>query len=103
MTKIDCNVVSCSYNEDHSCRRHGIDVMGEDAKMSCDTSCGSFTKHATQKASNMACSNCKDTDIHCDATKCKFNEKRKCTAESIGISGGHADSVRETECASFVC
>ena len=22
---------------------------------------------------------------------------------SIGISGGHADSVRETECASFVC
>ena len=33
----------------------------------------------------------------------KSGEDHACHAGHIGISGGHADSSRETECGSFVC
>ena len=45
----------------------------------------------------------KDTTVSCEACECKFNEDHACHAGHIGISGGHADSSRETECGSFVC
>ena len=86
MTKLDCNVVNCSYNEDNCCRREDIHVEGMKAKMPSETSCGSF-------AANVAC----------DATECKFNREKACSASHIGISGGHADSCKETECGSFEC
>ena len=34
MTKLDCNVVNCSYNADNCCRRTDIQVEGTQAKLS---------------------------------------------------------------------
>ena len=42
MTKLDCNVVNCSYNESNCCRREDIQVEGMQAKTPSETSCGSF-------------------------------------------------------------
>ena len=42
MTKLDCNVVNCSYNADNCCRRTDIQVEGTQAKTSSETCCGSF-------------------------------------------------------------
>ena len=47
MTKLDCNVVNCSYNEDNCCRREDIHVEGMKAKMPSETSCGSFAQEAS--------------------------------------------------------
>lgn len=33
MTKLDCNVVNCSYNADNCCRRTDIQVEGTQAKL----------------------------------------------------------------------
>lgn len=103
MTKLDCNVVNCSYNKDACCVRKNIEVEGEAARFASETCCGSFE----QKRGN--CCSCdiaeqvsKDTDVSCDAIECRFNKSHKCSANHIGISGRHADSMRETECASFI-
>ena len=80
MTKLDCNVVSCSYNDDNCCTK--------------GCGCGSNCHKEGAK---------KETAVACEATECKFNSQKQCSANHIGIAGGHADSCRETECGSFVC
>lgn len=101
MTKLDCNVVNCSYNADNCCRRTDIQVEGTQAKTSSETCCGSFAPKGS------GCQSChttdvkKDTTVSCEACECKFNEDHACHAGHIGISGGHADSSRETECGSL--
>ena len=52
MTKLDCNVVNCSYNEDNCCRREDIHVEGMKAKMPSETSCGSFAARGCGCATN---------------------------------------------------
>lgn len=104
MTKLDCNVVNCAYNENNCCRRSGIDVQGMDAKVASETSCGSFSAKGSECTVNSnSCCACKETEVKCEAVECKYNDSYRCSAKHIGISGGHADNVRETECASFVC
>lgn len=104
MTKLDCNVVNCFYNENNNCKRTDIHVEGNRAKTPSETSCGSFTPRGSGNATNACgCKSSKETNVLCDACDCKFNEERKCSASHIGISGGHADSSRETECGSFQC
>lgn len=101
MTKLDCNVVNCSYNADNCCRRTDIQVEGTQAKTSSETCCGSFAPKGC------GCQSChttdvkKDTTVSCEACECKFNEDHACHAGHIGISGGHADSSRETSAAAL--
>lgn len=104
MTRLDCNVVNCAFNNNNCCRRSEIDVQGRDAKMASETSCGSFSAKGCEctVANSNGCG-CKETEVKCEATECKYNGSHRCMATHIGISGGHADCVRETECASFAC
>lgn len=101
MTKLDCNVVSCSYNEDNCCRRADIQVEGTDARTPSETSCGSFEPRGCGCAKNETGVPAKATAVACEAVECRFNREKKCSADHIGIAGGHADSFRETECGSF--
>ena len=104
MTKLDCNVVSCSYNDDNCCSRQDILVEGTQAKTSSETCCGSFAPKGCGCGSNCHKDGAKkETAVACEATECKFNSQKQCSAKHIGIAGGHADSCRETECGSFVC
>ena len=102
-TKLDCNVEHCAYNADHCCKRTDIEVKGENAKVSADTSCGSFAPSGKAKNLVNACGCAKqDTQVHCDAVECMYNSDRMCHANHIGISGREADTMQDTECASFV-
>lgn len=103
MTILDCNVVGCAYNLDNSCKRRDIMVVGHEAKTSSETSCGSFAARGCGCATNSAADLRKDTDVTCEAVECIYNESKRCSAKHIGIDGGHADKLRETECGSFVC
>ena len=114
MTKLDCNVVNCSYNESNCCRREDIQastcgrsaamqVEGMQAKTPSETSCGSFAAKGCGCATNKMGEPEKDTNVACEATECKFNREKACCASHIGIAGGHADTSRETECGSFEC
>ena len=101
MTVLDCNVVNCTYNEDNCCRRQDVHVEGTQAKTPSETRCGSFAPKGCGCGTNSVGAPEKATNVLCEAVECKFNESKNCAAQHIGIAGGHADSVRETECGSF--
>ena len=42
MTKLDCSVNGCAYNDDNCCKLREIDVKGHEAKKSSETMCASF-------------------------------------------------------------
>ena len=100
MTKLDCSVVNCTYNENHCCSRDDIFVEGENANTPSETCCGDFKACGTGASNTTKCA-CKATEVKCGAKNCKYNESGKCAAGHIGIVGGHADRNRETECSTF--
>ncbi len=103
MTKLDCSVTGCVYNEDRCCCKGDIIVEGSEAKENSGTCCGSFKEKGSSSASNAVKNMSKDIDVSCEACHCKYNENKKCAAEHIGIAGGNACTCAETECASFEC
>ena len=105
MAYLDCNVKSCSYNnEDGCCCKENIKVEGRSAKEAHSTCCGSFKDRGNSSAfCNALRSASKETDVRCEAKHCRFNKNEKCQASHIGISGAGACTCGETECASFEC
>lgn len=104
MTKLDCNVTKCSYNEENCCRRNAIDVQGKDAHYSSETCCGSFsTKGCDDSCKNSIDGVYKETVVRCNAVECVYNKDKHCSANHIGITGRNADSEIETECETFAC
>lgn len=101
MTRLDCSVEKCAYNEDNSCRLREIDVKGHEATISSETKCGSFADKACDCAKNTAGCTCKETDVRCDAVGCKFNDHYNCSANHIGIATNCSSHGCETECSSF--
>ena len=102
MTNLDCDVINCVYNKDASCVRKNIEVEGDSARFASETCCGSFEQRRSGCSTcNSTQEVCKDTDVTCEAVECRFNKSKKCSANHIGISGRHADNMRETECARF--
>lgn len=102
MTRLDCNVIGCTYNEDNCCKRNEIRVAGEDAVRSSETCCDSFFPRGSGSASNSFGTPEKNTEVSCDALECVYNHRNNCRANHIGISGSLADSRGGTECASFM-
>lgn len=104
MTRLDCNVVSCSYNENKLCKRDNITVGGMEAKKPSETVCESFYLRGTNTMTNLDGKGPKEeTNIACHAVTCVYNENKKCTAKQIQIAGVKAMSSGETECGTFEC
>ena len=101
MPKLDCSATSCTYNKDKLCAKGDILVGGFDAQNPSETSCNSFIGAGRDCYCNSSASGKEKIAVACEAINCVFNENRSCTAEHIGISGNHAHSSSETECASF--
>ena len=89
MTILKCSATTCAYNEDMLCSRGEINVMGDSAKSSEETSCGSFR--------------CETIQIDCKAHNCTYNENCKCTAAAIDVAGSGAKVCSETKCDTFEC
>ena len=104
MTILKCSATTCVYNEDMLCSKGEINVMGDSAKSSEETSCGSF-REKSQGAMNSAKNSCgcETIQIDCKAHNCTYNENCKCTAAAIDVAGSGAKVCSETKCDTFEC
>lgn len=102
MTKLECTVMNCFYNENKYCGKGDIMVDGQDARTSGSTCCASF-KERKDAPSNAVCRPKKEIQVECRVCSCIHNKDKKCAAEQIGISGNNACDCKETECVTFVC
>ena len=103
MAILGCNVNSCTHNEDNCCCLNSIHVQGNSAEKCDDTCCGSFYEAKKDTTKNSAETPKETLSISCEATKCVFNDNKKCSADHISISGVCASDACETVCASFRC
>lgn len=103
MTKLDCSVLNCFYNEDRYCSKGDIMVGGKDATESRSTCCESFRERKEDGAANAVCHPKKEIEVDCKACNCVYNKECKCSADRIGIGGNNACDCKETECKTFTC
>lgn len=104
MTKLDCSVVGCVYNNNRRCRRENITVGGHEASKPSETACKSFSPKGTNTLTSMAIGGPKESlNVACDAVTCRYNNNKKCAAEQIQIAGIKAVTNGETECGTFQC
>ena len=104
MTKLDCNVVTCTYNSNKKCKRDNITVAGNEAIKPSETACESFYPRGTNTMTNLDNDGPKTAlNVACKAVTCVYNKDKKCSAEHILIGGTHAVATGETECGTFQC
>ena len=104
MTRLDCNVVSCSYNENRLCKRENITVGGKEAHKPSETVCESFCPRGTNTMTNLDSKGpSAETNIACNVVTCMYNKNQKCAADHIQIAGQKAVTLGETECGTFQC
>ena len=103
MTQLNCSVRSCNYQKDDCCCRGSIMIEGAHADRHNETCCGSFEERRGCGCNNSTAEAPKMSDVSCEATNCRFNADKKCSATDIGVAGSNACSCAETECASFQC
>ena len=94
----------------HAVRRGGFSHGSEKRRKlcgsvpdACDTQCGSFSNKACDCEVSAELAIHKETDVHCDAAKCKYNDHNSCMANQIGIKKNCTPNKCSTECASFEC
>ena len=103
MAKISCEVLNCEYNCDGGCRLDTIKVEGEDAVVSDETVCDSYTDKNEKGCVNCVPSECacNNAEIECDAEECKYNSDCYCTADRITVGCSSACCCDETACLTF--
>ena len=101
MPELKCGVVTCVHNKQNYCELDSIEVTGNSAKVSEETSCGSFVERKGESYSNSAKEASPTSNIVCQAVECKYNDSKKCYAGKISVMGTDASRVEETECATF--
>ena len=103
MTKLECSVTNCFYNDDKCCCKGDIIIEGRGAHNAGDTCCSSFRERKGDMARNAVSAPKKNIEVDCKACNCVHNKDCKCDAEKIGIAGGGACQCAETECMTFCC
>lgn len=103
MPELRCNVHSCAHNKNMYCDLDKIEVGGNKARTAQETSCNSFTERKNGEYSNSMKEASAKTTINCQAVSCEYNEKCKCHAGKIDVTGNDACCVDETCCSSFQC
>lgn len=101
MTRLDCSVKNCKYNEDNCCCKGNIEVDGSSATHSNETCCGSFVERGADSMRNAVAEPKKASEVSCKAEQCIHNDNCVCHASGINIAGDHACCCSETECETF--
>ncbi len=105
MTILKCSATTCAYNEDMLCSRGEINVMGDSAKSSEETSCGSF-REKSQGAMNSAKNGCgcgAPSRLTAKPTTVPITKTADVTAAAIDVAGSGAKVCSETKCDTFEC
>lgn len=105
MTKLNCTVTSCRYNDNEAkrCSLDSIKVEGTTAEISDGTACASFAEKKDNMTNSCGCRPKTSLSIECMAEKCIYNSDCKCTAAHIDVAGDGACDFGETRCATFTC
>ena len=83
MTKLDCTVVTCTYNSNKKCKRDNITVGGNEAIKPSETACESFYPKGTNTMTSLDNDGPKTAlNVACKAVTCVYNKDKKCTADS---------------------
>ncbi|MEG0590282.1 MAG: DUF1540 domain-containing protein, partial [Lachnospiraceae bacterium] len=98
-----CTVQTCAHNNQRYCDLDTIQVDGNAAKQSCETSCGSFVERKGDSYSNTTKEVSPCSDIDCKATDCTYNDACQCHAGEINVEGSNACQCGQTECTTFCC
>lgn len=106
MTDLYCNVTNCGNNKQFYCCRPDIMVGGPRASASTQTYCANFID---AEESRGVPGNAIDhespnpaLDVHCEVTKCVYNDDRACSADHIDIKTTEVNNGQvKTECATF--
>ncbi|MBQ1274267.1 MAG: DUF1540 domain-containing protein [Cellulosilyticum sp.] len=103
MPSISCSVVSCSYNKDHSCNAHVIQVGGKGACECSQTCCGTYLDCANYSDLAQYTDNRETVEaILCRVDTCAYYGNDRCMLDSIQIGATERVNVyTETECQSF--
>jgi len=102
MTRISCEVKKCKYNTDGGCSLGSIEVGTEDARMTDETRCESYTPGEKSAMNGCGCKDaCDISEISCSAENCKYNDDGICEAKHIEICTCHSGTCGETECSTF--
>ena len=106
MTNLHCDVTNCESNKNNYCCRPDIMVGGPQASVSDQTYCANFRQaqnHCAGQQSTMNQSSPNPSlDVHCEVTKCAYNERRTCNANHIDIRTTAVNNGQiKTECATF--
>lgn len=105
MTILRCSATTCMYNKEELCSKGEINVIGDNASIASETSCGSFRERGSSSAQNSAAEGCgcEKISIDCAARKCTYNEDCRCTAAAIDVAGDGACDCHDTRCSTFEC
>lgn len=104
MNRVECKVISCTYNSQNLCSLDKIHVDGPAAKDKGQTCCASFEeKHGSAMNATSHYNASPETGIHCKAENCSYNKKCKCNADSVCVDSIASDvsSKSGTSCATF--
>ena len=101
MPRLDCNVETCRYNQEHGCTRDHIVVGGPRASVSEDTCCGSFEERRNESFRNSVGQPSERVAIQCAACNCVHNEDCNCLADCVDVAGRNANVCEDTVCGTF--
>lgn len=103
MPKISCSVESCSYNGEHQCNAHVIQVGGKGAQSCQNTCCGTYMNRAGYSNLAQYTSNRGEVEeILCRVDTCAYYGDNHCTLSGINMgSSEKVDIYTETQCESF--
>lgn len=103
MPSLICSAQNCVYNNAMYCSKDDIRVGGSEAKKCQETCCESFQERKMDSAKSSMGTPSQETGIDCKADHCTYNDKCRCTAGQVDITGAAACNCGETECATFTC
>ena len=103
MARIHCEVSKCSHNKDYICFANVINVGGLRAEKDSDTACGSFldSAHYDKLTDNVNDPGDPCSAITCNVHNCIYNSNMVCSADTIKVTGAHADIYTQTNCSTF--
>lgn len=102
MTHLTCSVSNCASNVHNLCCRPDITVEGGGAGSGEQTCCLSFQHRSDAvTASTAAGTPCEQTQVHCGARDCLYNQDALCAADRVCVEGDGACDCQQTCCGTF--
>ena len=97
MENLICHTANCEHNVKSRCLAGIISVSGKGeclSKVKRDGGILAQTFSDIEAGEDFAVLDSYDTSVHCDSTKCMYNDKGMCSAEHIVVD----DGILKTKC-----